>query len=436
MQYRYDRDNRTAVFAWALMLAAWFVVLSVAADGSTSVVPVPAVSGGPSGGPLLPIVLSPPEERLFADASDGALDEHTLLAAALVAGGVTDPTKIEHYQKQIDARVAQLRRSGLVSGSPKQRARAVFEFMHGRLLCGGYRLEATDLTTVLETGRFNCVSASVLFCYLGERFGLDVRGLELPGHAMSRLHFGEGAVDVESTCPRWFRLAGDPRRRAELVERTTGFRYDERRQGAGGREVSGVALVATIYYNRGVDLLAQKKFAEAVEANTKALGLDPSSATARGNLLATLNNWAIAEGEAGHFNEAVGLLRSGLALQADFRTFRANFIHVHRQWIEALCRRGEFEQSCAVLLAARRDLPDEPWFAETLQGVYRRWVSSLLAAEGFDGALAAVDVADRLQGVGGRADAPLTALPADGEHFISDWSEGMTASDSAEGIAL
>ena len=60
-----------------------------------------------------------------------------------------------------------------------------------------------------------------------------------------------------------------------------------------------------IYYNRGVDLLAAKRFAEAADANANALRLDPQNAVARGNLLATLNNWSIALGDAGQFAEAI-----------------------------------------------------------------------------------------------------------------------------------
>ena len=51
------------------------------------------------------------------------------------------------------------------------------------------------------------------------------------------------------------------------------------------REVSPIQMAAMIYYNRGVDLLSEKRFAEAARANAKALRLDPQNATARGNLL-------------------------------------------------------------------------------------------------------------------------------------------------------
>jgi len=190
-------------------------------------------------------------------------------------------------------------------------------------------------------------------------------------------------------------MTHDPARRAELVAKTTGFRRDAESVKGRCREVSGVGLVATIYYNRGVDLLMQKDYPRAVKANVKALWLDPSSETARGNLLATVNNWAIAEGSAGRYGVAAGLLRTGLAVDSGFRAFHANFVHVHRQWIDALCREGRFEQSCALLRSARRDLPGEPWFAQTLSSVYRRWVTTLLSAERIDVAFDVLDAAGR-----------------------------------------
>ena len=76
--------------------------------------------------------------------------------------------------------------------------------MHRRVLRGGYDLAYTDLRRVLDEGRFNCISATVLFNYLAGQCGLECRGLEMPGHAMSRVLLADGPVDVETTCPQWF----------------------------------------------------------------------------------------------------------------------------------------------------------------------------------------------------------------------------------------
>jgi tetratricopeptide (TPR) repeat protein len=214
----------------------------------------------------------------------------------------------------------------------------------------------------------------VLFDCLAGEFGLRTCGLEIPGHAMSRLLSQDGYFDVETTCPTWFRLRHDPQKQAELVRQSLGLRPGQ--AGSPPREVSDVQLVATIYYNRGVDLLSQKRFAEAAAANAKALRLDPASVTARGNLLATLNNWAIDLGTAGDYPQAAGLLARGMQLDSGYETFRANFVHVHHQWIEDLCRRGRFQDALDRLAAAAETLPATPYFKQARLDIYQRWAQA------------------------------------------------------------
>ena len=229
------------------------------------------------------VSLSALEVGLFADAADGSLDNHSLLAAALVASGVDDAKAVADYENQVAVLIERLRRSGKVSGSPREQVRAVFEFMHRELLYGGYRLDATDMTTVLREGRFNCVSSSVLFCCLCSRFGIAAEGLEIPGHAMTRVELPDGELRIEATCPQWFSLIGDPRRREELIRKTVGGQVSKAAGKPDGfRGVSGVELIATIYYNRGVDLLGRREFAAAMAANCKAVRLDGSNNTAWG----------------------------------------------------------------------------------------------------------------------------------------------------------
>ncbi len=342
--------------------------------------------------------LSPLEPALFADAADGRWDEHTLLGAALVASGVTDAEARDRYAAQFDRLAAELARSGKVTGQPQERAQAVFELMHGRILHGGYQVDYTNVALALDEGRFNCVSASVLFHCLAGRFGMTVRGLEIPGHAMSRLILPGGLLDVETTCPDWFRLLDDPKKRAELVERTLGVQPSAARRPEEAREVSDVELVATIYYNRGVDLLAEKRFGEAAAANAKALRLDPSSATARGNLLATLNNWAIDLDCRGRRGEAVDLLRQAVALDPQYETFRVNYRHLHARWIEELCQAERFEEALDVIARAVAGGIDEPWFCRLRLDVYRCWARACFETGEIDRAFAVFDRAKRRHG--------------------------------------
>ena len=304
------------------------------------------------------------EHRLLDDARDGQFDNYTLLDAALIAGGVNDLAQLGRYQQQFEGWVEAIRERSQElrekDSSDQAMARFVFEYMHREILTGGYSLHCTNLSDIFEEGRFNCVSATLLYCCLAEEFGLDVRGLETVGHAMSCLVLPEERIEIESTCPHWFHLASTPQRRAELVEKTIGIRPDDNAKSY--RLVSEVELVATIYYNRGLDMLATSNFTGALAANATALALDPSNKTAHGNLLAVLNNWAISLASSGDYLEAIGLLETGIRVDPEFKTFRANILHVHRRWVEDLCKELRYGEAINVLAEGSRRWPNEPWY--------------------------------------------------------------------------
>jgi len=302
--------------------------------------------------------LGPLEQRLLADAADGQLDEFSLLAAALVASGVEQPEALRQYEAVYSSLTEELRHSVGCRGNLRQRAEAVFDFLHRRVLHGGYRVDCTDIRLALDQGLYNCVSATVLFQCLANEAGLPVGGLEGSAHAMTRLRLTEGTVDVETTFPAWFRAPQPPQAVTSM------------------REISPLEMTAMIYYNRGVDLLMSKRFADALSANAKALRLDASSITARGNLLATINNWAIDLAAAGQYDEAARLLDQGMELDPRYETFAQNYEHVHNQWVDRLCQAGHFASAVDVLTGALRRQPERPYFRRALYDVYSRWESA------------------------------------------------------------
>lgn len=295
------------------------------------------------------------EERLFADAADGRLNGFSPIEAALIASGTEDVDSLRLYERKAAALLHRMSLSIDRAGTSAERSETVFDFMHRQVLRGGYELKGTDLRRVLDEGRFNCVTATVLFNYLASRSGLECVGLQMPGHAMSRLHLSDGPLDVETTCPTWFQVKDDPTRRAAAVSRTIGAKSSG--DSSDAREVTPLQLAAMIYYNRGVDLLAEDRFAEAVAANAKALRLDPANETARGNLLAAVNNWSIELGNRGEYDKAVRLLRDGMTKDAKFAAFSQNYVHVHRQWTEHLCRERRYEEALDILASATSEMP-------------------------------------------------------------------------------
>jgi tetratricopeptide (TPR) repeat protein len=228
----------------------------------------------------------------------------------------------------------------------------------------------------LDDGRFNCVSATILFNYLAGEVGLECRGVAVPGHVMSRVILPDGKLDLETTCPTWFQVLADPQKRA--AARTRHADAAQAADHAKPQEVSPIQMAAMVYYNRGVDLLGVKKFSEAAVVNAKAVRLDPQNATARGNLLATLNNWSIELGGDGRFREAVEVLHQGLLLEPKYEAFAQNYVHVHRQWADSLCRTGHLGEAMEVLTEAVAEMPDQPYLRQVQGEVSQRLAQSIL----------------------------------------------------------
>jgi tetratricopeptide (TPR) repeat protein len=295
------------------------------------------------------------EQRLFAEAARGRLDEFSPLAAALVASGAEDADSLHGYEQKAAELAGQWRRVQPPAATRRQQVAAVFEFMHRHILRGGYDLGATDLRQTLDAGRYNCLSATVLFDFLAGQLGIDCRAVEMPHHVVSRVRLPDGAFDIETTCPTWFlqRAEGGP-------------------PAVGGREVSPIQLAAMIYYNRGVELLAAKRFREAAVANANALRLDPQNSVARGNLLATLNNWSIVLGDAGRYAEAAKRLRQGLTIDPKFAPLAQNYAYYHCRWAEQLSRAGEVGDAIAILSRAAREMPDREELSRTLAELRQR----------------------------------------------------------------
>lgn len=121
-------------------------------------------------------------------------------------------------------------------------ARKLHTLLHERHLLH-YDPHADGLEQVVERGRFNCLSGSLIYVFIASRVGYEASVLELPGHLMVRLRFDDRVIDIETTSPEGFDIVGHYSR---LAERDAGFRVLEERSsfGAYGGADGGV-LFAT-----------------------------------------------------------------------------------------------------------------------------------------------------------------------------------------------
>ena len=207
---------------------------------------------------------------------------------------------------------------------------------------------------------------------------------------------------METTCPKWFSLHHEallnnvehkgaspfsPQKRAipSLFCEGPDSLHNKapNKDKANLREISPIQLTALVYYNRAIDFLAEKRFSDAAAANAKALRLDPLNTAARGNLLATINNWAIDLGNAGHYDKAAALLRRGLEFDPLYEAFELNFAHVHHQWSQELCKQGKYREAVELLNRAGGNA-GKCVFSPHVWGVYRCWAMALLSDNKID----------------------------------------------------
>ena len=315
-----------AILVWSMLLAAL-----IAAD-----------AGVPDS-----LEQRPLEQRLIADARDGRLDQFSLFEAALIGSGVAGEDELRQRSAEFGAIAQQLRAA--CDGQPAAaQVQSIFHFTHQRFLTGQYDAECSDLQRTVNEGRFNCVTATVIFHGLCEHAGLEPQIVAVPGHVYSHFQV-PGVEDVQTTCAEWFQSPRD---------RPLDDKFNDSRR----RIITPVQLLGKIYYNAGIALLEERSYERAVVALELSQRLDAEDRAARDNLLAAINNWSLAEEDAGNVERASELIERGLQLDPAYGPLLANDLHIHQKRALALCDAGRYAEAWGLLERCRVRRPDVPLY--------------------------------------------------------------------------
>jgi len=302
--------------------------------------------------PLAPAALRAGEAAERATYSAADQRAYEFYQQALQAAGLNEAPERFSDRVHFAFWIHQLKARLSSSDSKLERLQAVFEFLHREILTGSYRKDASDLQGAIHQGDYNCVSATILFVALCECCDLKPQIWAAPGHVLCRLP-GPEPLDIETTCPAWLE---------------SGRRTAMPRQGL--RQISQAQLVAKIYYNRGVLCLERQDFPAALTALRAACQLDPLDADARENLLAGLNNAALAECAAGRYSAGAALLAEARAIDPQYGPLRANDVHLHQRWVLKLCGEEQYAAALDLLEAGHARQPESPFFKNGRGAMY------------------------------------------------------------------
>lgn len=279
------------------------------------------------------------------DLSQGPLQNRSLLEASLIASGVQDSQQLRGYELrfvQLNSGLADLT---LAESTAPQRAAAVLDYLHDKILTGEYRPGCTELDRTLDSGDYNCVTATILYRLLAAECELPLLTLAQPGHVFCQLADPQPVV-IQTTSPQGL-VSPQASRSAPAA---TAFDADPTEL----RQLSEVQLVAKIFYNRGLALLQGEDFEKALPLLRMATELDPQDDVARRNVLACLNNWALAECRNSRFERALSLLDQGRQLDPQYSPFAENERYVYGCWVRQLRSQGRYTRAVQVLQAARQ----------------------------------------------------------------------------------
>lgn len=167
--------------------------------------------------------LTPFETKILRniDAARGG-DPDALLALSLMASGdIRNQQNYDRIKKHVHAFVEQIRPRIDRTSTGYGKGEILLNAMHahffkggkddaGSELISGYDSEQSKVSTIFETGRFNCISSAILYMILARYFDLSVQGVVTTEHAFIQIIADGGRIiEVETTSKNGYGLVHD-----------------------------------------------------------------------------------------------------------------------------------------------------------------------------------------------------------------------------------
>lgn len=160
-------------------------------------------------------------ERMALGRRDAAKagDPQALLALAIMASGdERSMASWERYRDQVERFVRRI--TPAVDQAPGQKIKAhiIFREMCTAFLgrepekeeLHGFDVDQSQLTELLRSKRYNCVSSALLYLVCARYFGLNVKGVTIPSHIFVQLETETGEkIDIETTSTTGFGVVHD-----------------------------------------------------------------------------------------------------------------------------------------------------------------------------------------------------------------------------------
>ena len=215
------------------------------------------------------------------------IDNTTDILSALIASDV-EPQNYSFYASNIERWKKEIEESLPSGHTQHQIAQAIGYYLHDKVY-KAYKLSATTLKEVFETGHFNCLSGTVLMNIMLRSFGIEAKSIVLPSHVYTFATLDGRLVEIENTIREGMAISTDQGTQDQF-NKLTGFNYKNPNQ---KKIVLGwTETVGLLYSNRAYFDAKKKDYDQAFQNMIKAQVFLANSPSEEKNLSAGYLNYS------------------------------------------------------------------------------------------------------------------------------------------------
>jgi tetratricopeptide (TPR) repeat protein len=298
--------------------------------------------------------------------------DEAAVIAHLIASGVSDVKVRAAYLKRFNELVAEAQKVTAGAKSDSEKADLLLRFLHKGVMASGYEAEQTTLSTLFDTGKYNCVSSASLYFLVGTRVGLKLRSIIIPGtgfsagHAAVDLVDGTKRIEVEPTNPDGFDWPAKLRQPGVIVIGSLPDRKE-------GYDSDGFGLACSAASNLGIAAAKAdpSRPIEAIRWQVVALVLDPTDPSAATSLLAAVSNWGLKLDEVKKYEEALRVYEFGSAALGAHEILDGNYNAVWYHYLDWVFGEGRLGDGLKLLPRAAAAFPMDKTIADPATWVSR-----------------------------------------------------------------
>jgi hypothetical protein len=297
--------------------------------------------------------LTPLETKLLTDLKNGKLDTLSLYDVVLIVSGLNVENEIyrdfkkkierikkdflKYYKKQ-KKEASNNKETVLLSSEDKtfndeiyKKANQLLIFLHDNYF-KVYDKKTNSIINLFISGKYNCLSSTILYTVIANDLGLNVKGVVIPEHTFAILINDSENKDVETTMKTGFDIDESQilnQGEKNIPEKAIDAYYSDR------QIVEPIELISLLYTNYIKNISDEALYTkETLKKYIKAMEISPNSKILKDDLNEYLLGYAMKEFEKGNISFAIEFLNDCKKISKDNQELYSNALIIFTQSIQ------------------------------------------------------------------------------------------------------